>query len=103
MAFIPNSAGPRTIRELFHWAWGELKRVGAEVGDEGGSTPPDPVPDPGHQHWHDNLINVTEDQHHPKVHTHVFFQLDQPTNEESFEGDWWVVTDNISPSTTGFP
>jgi len=66
----PKNAGPRNLRELYHWAWTQLKSAGGAIGDEGGTTPPDPPPTPGHQHWHDNLINVTPDQHHPQIHAH---------------------------------
>lgn len=58
---------------MFYWAWNELKRVGSSIGDEGGTLPEDPpipAPTPGHQHWHDNLLNVLPDQHHNRSHNH---------------------------------
>ena len=68
MAYSPKPAGPRNLREFFHYLWHNLSEIGDNLGDEGGTLPPDPAPDPGHQHWHDNLINVLPDQHHNQVH-----------------------------------
>ena len=33
MAYHPNPAGPRNIRELYHWVWAEFRRVGTTIGD----------------------------------------------------------------------
>ena len=60
----PTNAGPDNIRSLYHWVHKQLVDVGALVGDEGGG----PGEPPGHVHDHDNLINVTPDQHHNQVH-----------------------------------
>lgn len=58
----PDKAGPQDTPSLFHWCWKQFKRVGELIGDEGGGG------DPGHVHNHDNLLNVTPDQHHNQVH-----------------------------------
>lgn len=43
--------------------------VSTDIGDEGDSVPGvDPVPDPGHEHWHDNLLNIGPNDHHNQVH-----------------------------------
>jgi hypothetical protein len=36
MAYRPNNAGPRTLRELYHWVHGQLRRVADEL--EGGGS-----------------------------------------------------------------
>jgi len=36
MAYRPTPAGPRTIRELFHWLWRELTKVGDAIEGGGG-------------------------------------------------------------------
>ncbi len=38
MAFQPTRAGPKGIRELYHWVWGQLNEVGKLLGS-GESTP----------------------------------------------------------------
>jgi len=32
MAYRPTPAGPRNLRELFHWLWRELTKIGEEMG-----------------------------------------------------------------------
>jgi hypothetical protein len=58
----PPGAGPQSLKALYHWVWTQLKSVGIFIGDEAGGG------DPGHFHDHDNLLNVTPDQHHPQLH-----------------------------------
>ena len=36
MAYRPNNAGPRTLRELYHWVHGQLRRVADELEGGGG-------------------------------------------------------------------
>jgi hypothetical protein len=36
VAYKPTPAGPRNIREMFHYLWRELTRVGEAIGTEGG-------------------------------------------------------------------
>ncbi len=69
MSYRPKPAGPKTLKSFFHYLWRELTSIGDQLGDEGGTLPPDPVPTPGHQHWHDNLVNVLPDQHHNEIHS----------------------------------
>ena len=35
MAWKPQPAGPRNLREFFHWCWKQLTDVGNNIGDEG--------------------------------------------------------------------
>ena len=55
----PTPAGPRNLRELFHWVFEQFKRVGTGLGDEGGTLPPEDAPEAAaHTHWIDNLANT---------------------------------------------
>ena len=81
----PKPAGPNTHRKMYHWVWEQLKTVGNLIGDEGNVTPGNPAPTPGHQHWHDNLIDVKPDQHHPQFHdlnSHTDVNISLPLNDE---------------------
>lgn len=57
MAYKPKPGAPRNLREMFHYLWGELKSIESEGG---GGLPG--VTD------HDDLTNVTPDQHHDQAH-----------------------------------
>ena len=57
----PDNAGPRNIRELYHWVHGQFVSLAKQVGDVGGETP-------GHTHSHTTLTNVTPNQHHNQAH-----------------------------------
>tara|TARA_R110002126_G_scaffold6532_3_gene33689 strand:+ start:6396 stop:6752 length:357 start_codon:yes stop_codon:yes gene_type:complete len=56
MPWQPKRAGPSSIRELYHWAWGQLNELGKVAG---GNTP---------TNLHSSLTDVVPDQHHPQLH-----------------------------------
>jgi hypothetical protein len=59
MSYVPRPAGPKNIREFFHYLWGELKAIQTEmetIAPGGGPTE------------HDDLGGVSPDQHHNQVH-----------------------------------
>ncbi len=59
--YKPQPAGPKSIRELFHYLWKELSSIGRLIGDDTGS--------PGsHTHPHNTLLNITPNDHHNQVH-----------------------------------
>lgn len=110
MAWRPTQAGPRNIRELFHWITKQFTDVGELVGEtppDGGypDPPEDPPPLPSqgsHNHYLDNLINVQTGSKEstdalvwngshwvPDRRTKVYFQADEPT--ESQAGDIWFA------------
>ena len=60
MAYKPNPAGPKNLREMFHWVYAELTRIASELGSGGGGSTD-----------HDDLTNVTPDQHHNRSHNHI--------------------------------
>jgi hypothetical protein len=106
--FKPTPAGPQNIREMFHWTWKQLQRVGAGLGDEGGTQPPDPPPPPaGHQHWHENIINVTPDQHHMRlVWQGEWIQQAYVRGDMVRDGDWTMYAnadteERAAPQPTG--
>ncbi len=104
--YQPDKAGPKTLRALFHWAWGQLDRVGVRLGDEGGAAP-DPPTTPGHVHDHRNLINVLPDQHHPQIHnltSHSDVVISGPLDGEALmydtpAGEW----QNKAPRAESWP
>lgn len=119
MVWRPTDAGPRNIRELYHWVRRELVSVGQEVGNGGGPGVDD----------HDDLTNVTPNQHHNQVHdflgsdhsnipatfppeehdldTHGDVDIDSPTNGEQLvfrDGQWEnVALDPLAEKPAGEP
>lgn len=59
MAWQPDRAGPKDIRSLYHWVWGQLNNVGKIIDEGGGGTT-----------LHEDLTDVTPDQHHAQAHAH---------------------------------
>lgn len=61
MVWKPKPAGPKDLREMFHWVYAQLQSLSKQVGDIGGENP-------GHTHNHATLTNVTPNQHHNQAH-----------------------------------
>jgi hypothetical protein len=73
--YIPNPLVPQNPEGKDLYLVTELNKIAQWIAnyradDESGTDPTDPPPIPGHQHWHDNLINVLPDQHHAQMHAH---------------------------------
>ncbi len=84
MAYSPKPAGPRSIRELFHYLWRELTEIGIEIGEGGGGSSD-----------HDDLTNVTSDQHHPQLHdldSHTDVTAPTPSDTEvlTWDSGQWI-------------
>jgi hypothetical protein len=110
MAYSPRPAGPKNLREFFHWCWKEFGNVGGSIGTEMPTDPPEPVPPPApgaHSHYLENLINVgiPSKNHRDSLsyeestgyweaerRTTTHIQETTPLDNESSVGDLWVVT-----------
>ena len=110
MAYRPKPAGPRNIRELFHYLWGEFGAIGREIETQTGATvenvgggagialPPVVQADekvfPFKTLIEGENITITEQAQTITIAggrsgNRVFFQPDQPTDEEASMGDIW--------------
>jgi hypothetical protein len=109
MAYVPKPAGPKNLREFFHYLWRELSTIGTDIGDEGSTPDPDPDPTPvpppapGHIHYHDNLYGRYQPDQHPMssiiglevaidAQTRTFFQDTEPSDANAGQGDIWFVS-----------
>lgn len=99
MAYSPRPAGPKNLREMFHYLWRNLSEISNDLGGGGG--------EPVHEHSHPNILDRATAGAHPIsaitglvaeqasqdaaifANTKVFFQPNQPADLESSPGDIW--------------